>query len=88
MMDDLSRPARLPSEATALPAMEPSEGRARGNGALSAVRRNWPSAQPAQRSLRAGLEEGGGAPAAGAVADPVTMGRAALQSVLTGSYHT
>jgi hypothetical protein len=71
MLDDLSRPARLPSEAIALPAMEPARGSARGTGALSAVRRNWPSVQPEQRPLRA--------------ANPVTMGRAALQSVLSGS---
>jgi len=88
MLDDLSRPARLPSEATALPAMESSRGRARGTGALGAVRRNWPSVQPEQRALQAGWEGAGAAQEAGSAADPVTMGRAALQSVLSGSYYT
>ena len=78
MLDDLSRPARLPSEAVALPAMEPAQERsARGNGALMAVRRNWPAAQPEQRALPDGWEGAGGS-----AADPVSMGRAALHSVL------
>jgi len=80
MLDDLSRPARLPSEAIALPAMESPQERARGSGALSAIRRSWPSAEPEQRAI--------GPAEIGSAADPVTMGRAALHSVRSGVYRT
>ena len=92
MMDDLSRPARLPSEAIALPAMELGQGkRRRWNGALGAVRRDWPSIQPEQRAIpaewedsRADAERNDGFPEAGSDAGRMTMGRAALRSVLSG----
>ena len=91
MTDDLSRPARLPSEAIALPAMEPAQGRrTRGNGALGAVRRDWPSMEPEQHMIPAGWENGragaegtDGLPAADSIAGTLTMGRAALHSVLS-----
>ena len=73
MLDELSRPARLPSEAVAMPAMESARERAQGSGALSAIRRSWPSVEPEQRAL--------GPSEMGSAADPVTMGRAALHSV-------
>ena len=87
MLDDLSRPARLPSEAVGLPAMELGRG-GRGSGALSAVRRDWPNVQPEQRKVTANWEDAGNPPEMGPAAGPVTMGRAALHSVRGGGYHT
>ena len=88
MLDDLSRPARLPSEALVLPAMESAKEKSRGGGTLSAVRRNWPSVQPVQRTITTGWENAESPPEMGSAADPMTMGRAALHSVRNGVYHT
>ncbi|MCL2811057.1 MAG: hypothetical protein FWD25_04110 [Clostridia bacterium] len=88
MLDDLSRPARLPSEALTLPAMESAKEKPRGGGTLSAVRRNWPNVQPEQRAIPLGWENAGGSPEMGSAVDPMTMGRAALHSLRNGAYHT
>jgi len=88
MLDDLSRPARLPSEAIALPAMESAREKARGSGALSAIRRSWPNFQPEQRAIPANWGNESGPPEMGSAADPMTMGRAALHTVRSGAYHT
>ncbi len=87
-MDDLSRPARLPSEAITLPAMEQQkQPKPRGNGALSAVRHEWPSELPQQRAIPPNWEMdqmGADVPAAARQAGgAVSMGRAALSAVLS-----
>lgn len=89
--EDLSRPARLPSEAVTLPAMDQgAHAPKRGYSAMSSIRHAWPNAESTQqRPIWQEIEEG--------EADPIgapsqrskvtreygmTMGRAALRSIL------
>ncbi len=89
MMDDVSRPARLPSEAVILPAMDAAKREYnRGGAVLSSLRRDWPEIpQESLHTLNHALEDDRGImePAQGQGYSNVagfTMGRAALQSVL------
>lgn len=73
-----------------MPAMEfEGQRRARGNGALGAVRREWPHTQPEQHPIPAQWEDER-IDAAAAQSDrfmqavPLSMSKAALHSVLSG----
>lgn len=89
--EDLSRPARLPSEAVTLPAMDQMpHTQKRGYSAMSSIRHTWPDTEATrQRPIWHEAEEEGadpiGAPSQRAKATKeygMTMGRAALRSIL------
>lgn len=81
--EDWSRPARLPSEAITLQAMEPVRRERRQASMLDALRREWPEAG-SQHALSHAMEEVPAvrAPVANTAPGGVSMGQAALRSVL------